>query len=119
MPGTVLSMQNIYSVKKNHANPPEGDTKPPEICLSSAQWHFKSTSNEVIWPKIISNFIHGEKSAILAIFQNGLGWPCPVRSALKNLSQELKIIFVLGADEYLERLQGKIGECLLFHVKIF
>jgi hypothetical protein len=23
-------MQNIYLVKKNYANPPEGDTKPPE-----------------------------------------------------------------------------------------
>ena len=30
MPGTVLSMQNIYLVKKNYANPLEGDTKPPE-----------------------------------------------------------------------------------------
>ena len=29
MPGTVLSMQNSYLVKKNYANPPEGDTKPP------------------------------------------------------------------------------------------
>ena len=27
------------------------------------------------------NFMQGLKSAILAIFQNGLGWPCPVRSA--------------------------------------
>ena len=23
------------------------------------KWHFHSTSNEVIWPKKISNFIHG------------------------------------------------------------
>ena len=30
MPGTVLSMQNINLVKKNYANPLEGDTKPPE-----------------------------------------------------------------------------------------
>ena len=30
MPGTVLLMQNIYLVKKNYANPLEGDTKPPE-----------------------------------------------------------------------------------------
>ena len=30
MPGTVLSMQNIYLVKKNYANPLEGGTKPPE-----------------------------------------------------------------------------------------
>ena len=30
MSGTVLSMQNIYLVKKNYADPLEGDTKPPE-----------------------------------------------------------------------------------------
>ena len=30
-----------------------------------------------------------------------------------------KIIFVLGADEYIERLEGKIRECLFFYVKIF
>ena len=30
-----------------------------------------------------------------------------------------KIIFVLGADEYVERLEGKIRECLFFYVKIF
>ena len=34
MPGTVLSMQNIYLVKKNYANPPEEDTKPPEDSAS-------------------------------------------------------------------------------------
>ena len=34
MPGTVLSMQNIYLVKKNYTNPPEGDTKPPEDSAS-------------------------------------------------------------------------------------
>ena len=28
-------------------------------------------------------------------------------------------IFVLGADEYLERLQGKIRKYLFFYVKIF
>ena len=28
-----------------------------------------------------------------------------------------KIIFVLGADEYLERLEGKIRGCLFFYVK--
>jgi hypothetical protein len=30
--------------------------------------------------------MHGLKSAILAIFQKGLGWPCPVSAALKNAS---------------------------------
>ena len=28
--------------------------------------------------------MHGLKSAIFAIFQKGLGWPCPVSLALKN-----------------------------------
>ena len=30
---------------------------------------------------------------ILAIFQNGLGWLCPVSAALKNPSQEFKKYF--------------------------
>ena len=30
-----------------------------------------------------------------------------------------KILFVLCADEYLERLEGKIRKCLFFYVKIF
>ena len=30
-----------------------------------------------------------------------------------------KILFVLGADEYLERLEGKIRKSLFFYVKIF
>ena len=30
-----------------------------------------------------------------------------------------KIIFVLGADEYLERLEGKVKKCLIFCVKIW
>ena len=49
-------------------------------------WHFQSTSKEVIWPKKILNYMHGLKSAILAIFQKGLEWPCPVSAALKNAS---------------------------------
>ena len=49
-------------------------------------WPFQSTSKEVIWLKKSLNYIHGLKSAILAIFQKGLGWPCPVSAALKNAS---------------------------------
>ena len=49
-------------------------------------WHFQSTIKEVIWPQKILNYMHGLKSGILAIFQRGLGWPCPVSSALKNAS---------------------------------
>ena len=60
------------------------------------KWHFHSTSNEVIWPKKISNSMHGSKSAILAIFQTGPGWPCTVSAALKNPSQDFKNSFCIG-----------------------
>ena len=60
------------------------------------------------------------KSAILAIFQKGLVWPCLVSAALKNCIIAFeKFLFVLGADEYLERLEGKIRKCLFLYVKIF
>ena len=40
--------------------------------------------------------MQGLKSAILAIFQNGLGWLCPVSAALKNPLQEFKNYFCFG-----------------------
>ena len=55
-----------------------------------------NTSSEVIWPKKISNSMHGSKSAILAIFQTGPGWPCTVSAALKNPSQVFKNSFCIG-----------------------
>ena len=57
------------------------------------KWHFRSTSNEVIWPPKNSNSMHGLKSAILTIFQKSakwLDWPCPVSvQALQNCPQDL------------------------------
>ena len=82
-------------------------------------WHFQSTSKQVIWPQKFLNYLHGLKSAILTLFQKGLGWPCPVSGALKTQHSIWKILFVLGADEYLERLEGKIRKCLFFYDKIF
>ena len=58
--------------------------------------------------------MHGSKSAILAIFQTGPGWPCTVSAALKNPSQDFKIIFALGADESLAMLEDRIREALFF-----
>ena len=37
--------------------------------------------------------MQGLKSAILAIFQNGLGWLCPFSVALKNPSVDFKKYF--------------------------
>ena len=38
--------------------------------------------------------MQGLKSAILVIFQNGLGWLCPVSEALKNPSDDVKNYFL-------------------------
>ena len=56
------------------------------VLVKSTWWHFQSTSKKVIWPQIFLNYMHGIKSAILTIFQKGLGWPCPVSATLKNAS---------------------------------
>ena len=56
--------------------------------------------------------MQGLKSAILAIFQTGPGWPCSVSAALKNPLRISKIPFALGADEFLAMLEGKIRETL-------
>ena len=58
MPGTVLSMQNIYLVKKNYTNPPEGDTKPPEDSASMKfvyhQLNLKLRVPLVTWKELCS-----------------------------------------------------------------
>ena len=59
----------------------------PETCfglshLVALSKHFKRSN---LAQKNL-NYMHGLKSAILAIFQKGLGWPCPVSVALKNAS---------------------------------
>ena len=39
--------------------------------------------------------------------------------SIQTKDAKVTIIFVLGADEYIERLEGKIRECLFFYGKIF
>jgi hypothetical protein len=85
------------------------------------KWHFHSTSNEVIWPKKFQISFTGKKVTFWQFFRMGwdgrtlLSQPQPSRIPHRNW----KIIFVLAADEYIERLEGKIIECLFFYVKIF
>ena len=49
--------------------------------------------------------MHGSKSAILAIFQEGPGWPCPDSDRIPHRIS--KILFAFGADEFLAMLEGK------------
>jgi hypothetical protein len=59
------------------------------------KWHFLSTSNKGIWSKKI---MQGLKSTILAIFQNWLGYLCPVSPAIKIPLQEFKKYFCFGCQ---------------------
>ena len=79
------------------------------------EWHFNNTSNEVIWPKKMSNSMH-----ILAIFQTGPGWhgPALLLRPSRIPHRISKILFALGADEFLAMLDGKIGEGPYFYVSI-
>ena len=53
--------------------------------------------------------MEGLKSAILANFQNGLGWLCPVSAALKNPSKEFKNSFCFGC-QLIPRKTGKYNQ---------
>ena len=46
--------------------------------------------------RISEVYMQGLKSAILAIFQTGLGWQCTVSAALKNPSKDFKNYFCIG-----------------------
>ena len=75
------------------------------------QWHFHSPSNEVIWLKKFSNYMQGLKNAILAIFQTGRALLVRPSRIPHRIS---KILFALGADEFLAMLKGKIRETPIF-----
>ena len=77
-------------------------------------WHFRSTSKEVICPPKNLNYMQGLRSAILAIFQKGLGWLSPVSAAPQKVIVAIVLLFVLGRYEYLKRLEGKIRDGIFF-----
>ena len=67
-------------------------------------------------PKKIQISSTGKKVPFWQFFR--MGWDG--RTLLGRPSRRnRKIILVLGADEYIEKLEGKIRECLFFYVKIF
>ena len=80
----------IYPLKKAHGG------SLGHFWEKITKWHFHSASKEDIWPKKFSNSMQGLRSAILAIFQTGSGWPGTVSAALKNPSQDFKNSFCIG-----------------------
>ena len=77
---------------------------------------------DIFWIKSInetlalknSNYKQGLESAILAIFQRGLGWPCPASMALKNPLLGFKHSFWGGSYEFLAMLKGKVRKSSFF-----
>ena len=82
-------------------------------------WHFQSTSKKAIWPKNFMNYMHGFRVSFWRFLRKG--WDgCTLLMQPSKIHHSIwRILFVLGADEYLERLEGKIRKCLFFYVKIF
>ena len=74
------------------------------------KWHFYSTSNEVIWPKKIEIPCTDQKVPFWQFFRQGrdgralLVWPS------RTPHRIWKILFALGADEFLAMQEGKIRE---------
>ena len=58
------------------------------------KWHIYIASKEDIWPQNFLNSMQGLKSTVLAIFQRGPGWSCPVSAGLNNPSVDLKLHWV-------------------------
>ena len=56
------------------------------VWIKSQNETFSALQMKAFGPKKKKKIMQGLKSAILAIFQNGLRWLCPVSAALKNLS---------------------------------
>ena len=61
----------------------------------------------------------GYKVPFWQFFEKGWDGRALLVRPLKMHHSIWKILFVLSADEYLERLEGKIRKCLFFYVKIF
>ena len=103
MPGTVLSMQNIYLVKKNYANPLEGDTKPPEDSASMKfVYHQLNSLNIILFTNHCSvclSFLSIQENACRLIQQMSLEYfgrlagkefSCRVASLTRALSKKSK-----------------------------
>jgi len=72
--------------------------------------HFNSTSNEVIWPKKISN----QKVPFWQFFRQGWDGRALLVQPSRIPHRISKILFALGADEFLAMLEGRIREAPFF-----
>ena len=77
-------------------------------------WNFNSTSNEVIWSKKNQIPCTDQKVPFWQFFRQGrdgralLVWPSRISHRIS------KILFALGANEFLAMLEGKISKAPFF-----
>jgi hypothetical protein len=74
------------------------------------EWHFNITSNEVIWPK---------KVPFWQFFRQGHDGRALLVQPSRIPHRISKILFALGADEFLAMLEGKIREAPFFKGSIW
>jgi hypothetical protein len=74
------------------------------------EWHFNSTLNEVIWPKKFQIPCTDQKVPFWQFFRQGRDGRALLVRPSRIPHRISKIIFALGADEFLAMLEGKIRE---------
>ena len=78
------------------------------------EWHFNSTSNEVIWPKKNQIPCTDQKVPFWQFFRQGRDGHALLVRPSRIPHRISKILFALGADEFLAMLEGKIREAPFF-----
>jgi hypothetical protein len=78
------------------------------------EWHFNSTSIEVIWPKKIQIPCMDQKVPFWQFLRQGRDGHALLVRPSRIPHRISKILFALGADEFLAMLEGKISEAPFF-----
>ena len=80
------------------------------------EWHFHCTSNEVIWPKKFQIPCTDQKVPFWHFFWQGRDGRALLVRPSRIPHRISKILFALGADEFLAMLEGKTREAPFFKV---
>ena len=78
------------------------------------EWHFNSTSNEVIWPKKFQIPCTDQKVPFWQFLRQGRDGRALLVGPSRIPQRISKILFALSADEFLAMLEGKIREAPIF-----
>ena len=78
------------------------------------EWHFNSTSNEVIWPKKIQLPCTDQKVPFWQFFRQGRDGHALLVRPSRIPHRISKTLFALGADEFLAMLEVKVREAPFF-----